>query len=71
VELHNLYSSPSIIRMIKSKEDEIDRACSTNGEKRNANRILVGKPGGRRPLGRPRCRGVDNIKMEDLRFPRR
>jgi hypothetical protein len=36
------------------------------GEKRNAYRILVGKPEGRRPLGRPRCRWVDNIKI-DLR----
>jgi hypothetical protein len=34
------------------------------GEKRNAYRILVGKPGGKRPLGRPRPRWVDNIKME-------
>jgi hypothetical protein len=34
------------------------------GEKRNAYRILVGKPEGERPLGRPRCRWVDNIKME-------
>jgi hypothetical protein len=42
------------------------RACSANGEKRNANRILVGKPDGKRPLGRPRRRWVDNIKM-DLR----
>jgi hypothetical protein len=41
-------------------------ACSTNGENRNANRILVGKPDGKRPLGRPRRRWVDNIKM-DLR----
>jgi hypothetical protein len=41
-------------------------ACSTNGERRNAYRILVGKPEGRRPLGRPRRRWVDNIKM-DLR----
>jgi hypothetical protein len=40
--------------------------CSRNGEKRNAYRILVGKPEGKRPLGRPRCRWVDNIKM-DLR----
>jgi hypothetical protein len=39
------------------------RACSTNGEKRNAYRILVGKPEGKRPLGRPRCRWVDTIKM--------
>jgi hypothetical protein len=42
------------------------RACSTNGEKRNAYRILVGKPEGKRPLGRPRYRLVDKIKI-DLR----
>jgi hypothetical protein len=41
-------------------------ACSTHGEKRNAYSILVGKPGGKRPLGRPRCRWENNIKM-DLR----
>jgi hypothetical protein len=44
----------------------MDRASSTNGEKRNAYRILMGKPEGKRPLERPRCRCVDNIKM-DLR----
>jgi hypothetical protein len=42
------------------------RACSTNGLKRNAYRILVGKPKGKRPLGRPRRKWVDNVKM-DLR----
>jgi hypothetical protein len=42
------------------------RSFSTNGEKRNACRILVGKPEGKRPLGRPRCKWEDNIKM-DLR----
>jgi hypothetical protein len=42
------------------------RGCSTNGEKRNAYRILVGKPEGKRQLERPRRRWVDNIKM-DLR----
>jgi hypothetical protein len=42
----------------------MDRACRTNGEKRNAYRILVGKPEGKRPLGRPRRRWVDNIKMD-------
>jgi hypothetical protein len=42
------------------------RVCSTNGEKRNAYMILVGKPKGKRPLGRPRRRWVDNIKI-DLR----
>jgi hypothetical protein len=42
------------------------RACIMNGEKRNAYRTLVGKPEGKRPLGRPRCRWMDNIKI-DLR----
>jgi hypothetical protein len=41
----------------------MERVCSTNGEKRNTYRILVGKPEVKRPLGRPRCRWVDNIKM--------
>jgi hypothetical protein len=40
------------------------RACCTNGEKRNAYGILVGKPEGKRPLGRPRNSWVDNIKMD-------
>jgi hypothetical protein len=44
----------------------MDRACSTNGEKRNAYGILVGKPEGKRPLGRQRRRWVNNIKR-DLR----
>jgi hypothetical protein len=38
--------------------------CSTNGEKRNAYRLLVGKSEGKRPLGRPRLRWVDNIRMD-------
>jgi hypothetical protein len=41
----------------KKKEDEIGRACSTIGEKRNSCRILVGKPEGQRPLGRRRRKG--------------
>jgi hypothetical protein len=49
-ELHNLYCSPSIIRIIKSR---MGGACSMSGMKRNAYRILVGKPEGKRPLGRP------------------
>jgi hypothetical protein len=44
----------------------MERACSMNGNKRNAYRILVGKPKGKRPLGRPRCKSVDNIET-DLR----
>jgi hypothetical protein len=42
------------------------RECSTNGEKRNAHRMLVGNPEGKRPLGRPRLSWVDNFKT-DLR----
>jgi hypothetical protein len=63
-ELHNLYCSPSIIRIIE--EDQMGGACSTNGEKRNLCRIMVRKPERKRPLGRPRRRLEDNIKM-DLR----
>jgi hypothetical protein len=48
------------------KEDEMGGACSTNGEKRKAYRILVEKPEGKRPLGRPGHRWEDNIRM-DLR----
>jgi hypothetical protein len=65
-ELHNLYSSPSIIRMIKSRRMRWAGYVARMGEKRNAYRILVGNPEGKRPLGRPRRRWVDNIKM-DLR----
>jgi hypothetical protein len=45
------------------KEDEMGRACSTNGEKRNAYKIFVGNPEGKRQLERLRRRWVDNIKM--------
>jgi hypothetical protein len=48
----------------KVKEDEMGRACSKNEEKWNAYRILVGKPEGKRSLGRPRRRWVDNIKID-------
>jgi hypothetical protein len=41
----------------------VGRACSTNREKRNTYRLLVGKPAGKIPLGRPRCRWVNNIKI--------
>jgi hypothetical protein len=42
----------------------MDRACSTNGDKRNVYRILVGKPEGKRPLRSPKRRLVDNINMD-------
>jgi hypothetical protein len=44
--------------------DEMDRVCNTNGEKRNTYRTLVGRPEGKRLLGKPRSRWVDNIKMD-------
>jgi hypothetical protein len=65
-ELHNLYSSLSIIRMIKSRRMRLAGNIARMGEKRNAYSILVGTPEGKRPLGRPKCMWVDNIKM-DLR----
>jgi hypothetical protein len=65
-ELHNLFSSSSIIRMLKSMRMRWAGNVARMGEKRNAYRILVGKPEGKRPLERSRRRGVDNIKM-DLR----
>jgi hypothetical protein len=50
--------------VVKGEEDEMGGACSTNGEKRNAYRLSVVKPEGRRPLGRPRRRWLDNIRMD-------
>jgi hypothetical protein len=55
-ELRDLHSSPSIIRIIKSRRMRWAGHVSRMGEKRNAYRLLVGKPEGRRPLGRPRRR---------------
>jgi hypothetical protein len=62
-ELRDLYSSPSIIRIIKSMRRWAGHVARM-GEKRNAYRLLVGK----RPLGRPRHRWVDNIKMDALQI---
>jgi hypothetical protein len=65
-EIHNLNSSPNIIRMINSRRMRWAGRVARMGAKRNANRILVGRPEGKRPLGRPRRRRVYNIKI-DLR----
>jgi glucose dehydrogenase len=62
-ELRNLYSSPSIIRMIKSRTMRWAEHVTRKGEKMNTRRILVGKSEGKRPLGRQRRRWMDNIKM--------
>jgi hypothetical protein len=53
-ELHNLYSSPSIIRIIKARRMRWAGHVARMGEKRNVYRLLVGEPEGKRPLGRPR-----------------
>jgi hypothetical protein len=45
------------------KEDEMERSFSMNGEKMSAYRVLVAKPDGKRPLGRPRCRWMNNIEV--------
>jgi hypothetical protein len=64
MELHDLYSSPSIIRIIKSRRMRWTVHVARMGEKRNAYRLLMAKPEGKRPLGRPRRRWVDNIRMD-------
>jgi hypothetical protein len=65
-ELHNMYSSPNIIRTIKLRRMRCSGHVPRMGEKRNAYRRFLGKPEGKRPLGRPRRKWVDNIKI-DLR----
>jgi hypothetical protein len=63
-ELHDLYSSPSIIRIITARRMRWAGHITRMGERRNAYGLLVGKPEGRRPLGRPRRRWLDNIGMD-------
>jgi hypothetical protein len=65
-KLRNLYSSPNIIRTIKLRRMTLAGHVARMGKKRNLYRILVGKPERKRPLGTPRRRWVDSIKM-DLR----
>jgi hypothetical protein len=65
-ELHNLYSSPDIIREVKSRRMRWAGHVVCMGEERKVYKVLVGKPQGKRPLGRPRCRWENGIRM-DLR----
>jgi hypothetical protein len=65
-ELHNLYSSPDIIRQIKSRRMRWARHVARMGEGRKVYRVLAGKPEGKRPLERPRRRWQYGIEM-DLR----
>jgi len=63
-ELNDLYSSPNIVRVIKWRRMRRAGNVARMGEERGVYRVLVGKPDGRRSLGRPRCRWVDNIRMD-------
>jgi hypothetical protein len=63
-ELHDLYSSPSIIRIIKSRRMRWAGHVARIVEKRNVYKLLAGKSERTRPLGRPRRRWIDNIKMD-------
>jgi hypothetical protein len=63
-ELHKLYSSPDIIRQIKSRRMRWARHVARMGEGRNVYRVLVGKPEGKTPLGITRHRWEDGIKMD-------
>jgi hypothetical protein len=65
-ELHSLYSSPNIVRVIKSRRMRWAGHVARMGEERGVYRVLVGRPDGKRPLGRPRRRWEDNIKMERM-----
>jgi hypothetical protein len=64
-KLHDLYTSPSIIRIIRSRRMRWAGHVARMG-KRNVYRLLVGQPERKRPLGRPRRRWIDNIKMDLL-----
>jgi hypothetical protein len=63
-ELNNLYSLPNIVRVVKSRRMRRARHVARMGEGRGVHRVLVGKPEGRRTLGRPRRRWEDNIKRD-------
>ena len=63
-ELNELYCSPNIARKIKSRRMRWAGHVARMGEERGVHGVLVGKPEGRRPLGRPRRRWVDNIRMD-------
>jgi hypothetical protein len=62
--MNDLYSLPSIVRVVKSRGMRWAGHVARKGEDRGVYRVLVGKAEGKRPLGRPRRRWKDNIKMD-------
>jgi hypothetical protein len=62
--LHDLYSSPSIVRVIKLRRMRWAGHVARMGEERSVYRVLVGNPEGKRPMGRPRRRWEDNVRMD-------
>ena len=63
-ELNGLSCSPNIVRVIKSKRVRWAGYVARVGERRGVYRVLVGRPEGKKPLGRPRCIREDNVKMD-------
>ena len=63
-ELNDLYSLPNIVRVVKSRRMRWAGHVARMGEETGVHRVLVGKPAGKRPLGRPRRRWEDNIKRD-------
>jgi hypothetical protein len=63
-ELNDLYSSPNIVRVIKSRRMRLAGHVARMGEERGLYSVLVGKPEGKRPLGRPRRRWVASIRLD-------
>jgi hypothetical protein len=62
--LNDMYSLPNIVRVVKSRRMRWARHVARMGEEKGVHRVLVGKPEEKRPLGRPRRRWEDNIKMD-------
>ena len=63
-KLNALYSSPNIVRVLKSRRMRWARNIARMGNRRDAYRVLLGKPEGKRPFGKPRRRCKDNMKMD-------
>jgi len=63
-EVNDLYCSPNIVRVIKSRRMKLAGHVARMGEEKGVYRVLVGKPEGKRPLGRPRRRWVNNIRLD-------